>query len=250
MIRSAVRYKAETFSATDFEHLLTQAQPLVSGSTRRRIMATICRSLIDRGPPLLTPSHHQIVLMAAMIGCAVLSSSQARAQWWSRGPADFEECADIAEKAAGKEARKSALSECNAKFAGRRKPGGGYAYFDFMQNRNFDIAGPNPTPEEQKRIDEQYAIYLENQRRSSIAAAFAAKQQQLQQASLVNEGEKPPSTTGNIGKPPTPVSDPRRMKPTGCLQHSFSCEWPRLSEGIKDLKKALFGPPSSKAKRS
>jgi hypothetical protein len=198
----------------------------------------------------LTASRNQIVLMAAMIGCAALSSSQARAQWWSRGPADFEECADLAEKVISKEARTKSLSECNAKFAGRRKPDGGYSYFDFMQNRNFDIAGPNPTPEEQKRIDEQYAIYLENQRRSTIAAAFAAKQQQLQQASLRNESEKTPPTTGNISKPPIPVSDPRRMKPTGCLQHSFSCEWPRLSERIKDLKKTLFGSSPSKDKRS
>ena len=83
--------------------------------------------------------------MAAMIGCAVLSSSQANAQWWSRGPSDFEECADVAEKAASREAKRTALSECNAKFAGRRKPGGGYTYFDFMQNRSFDIAGPNPS---------------------------------------------------------------------------------------------------------
>jgi hypothetical protein len=189
--------------------------------------------------------------MAAMIGCAALLSSQTRAEWWSRGPADFEDCADSAEKTVGKEARTKALSECNAKFAGRRKPGGGYTYFDFMQNRTFDIAGPNPTPEEQRRIDEQYSAYLENQRRSSIAAAFAAKQQQLQQASLTgSETEKAPPATGSIAKPPTPVSDPRRMKSTGCLQHSFSCEWPRLSEGIKDLKKALFGSSSSKAKRS
>jgi hypothetical protein len=191
--------------------------------------------------------------MTAMIGFAVLSRSQAGAQWWSRGPSDFEECADVAEKAASKDARKTALSECNAKFAGRRKPGGGYTYFDFMQNRSFDIAGANPTPEEQKQIDEQYAVYLENQRRRSIAAAFAAKQQQLQlQASLTSERDHaaPTTTTGGIAKPPVPASDPRRVKQAACQQHSFSCEWPRLSEGIKDLKKALFGSSSSKDKRS
>jgi hypothetical protein len=191
--------------------------------------------------------------MTAMIGFAVLSRSQAGAQWWSRGPSDFEECADVAEKAASKDARKTALSECNAKFAGRRKPGGGYTYFDFMQNRSFDIAGANPTPEEQKQIDEQYAVYLENQRRRSIAAAFAAKQQQLQlQASLTSESDHaaPTTTTGGIAKPPVPASDPRRVKQAACQQHSFSCEWPRLSEGIKDLKKALFGSSSSKDKRS
>lgn len=200
------------------------------------------------------------LLMAAIAG-AVLQPSQVRAQWWgSRGPADFEECADIAEKAATREARTAALSECNAKFAGRRKPGGGYTYFDFMQNRNFDIAGPNPTREEQKHIDEQYTAYLDSQRRSSIAAAFAAKQQQLQQASLKqaslkqaslkNENDKPPLTTASTGKPQAAVTDIKRMKATGCTRHSFSCDWPRLSEGIKDLKKVLFGSSSSKAKRS
>jgi hypothetical protein len=199
----------------------------------------------------LTASRNQIVLMAAMIGCAVLSSSQANAQWWSRGPSDFEECADVAEKAASREAKRAALSECNAKFAGRRKPGGGYTYFDFMQNRSFDIAGPNPTPEEQKQIDEQYAVYLENQRRRSIAAAFAAKQQQLQQqASLTSENERAAPVTGSIAKPPVPASDPRRAKQAACQQHSFSCEWPRLSESIKDLKKALFGSSPSKDKHS
>jgi hypothetical protein len=191
------------------------------------------------------------LLMATMVCAAALQPSRAQAQWWgSRGPADFEECADTAEKAATREARSAALSECNAKFAGRRKPGGGYSYFDFMQNRNFDIAGPNPTPEEQRHIDEQYTAYLDDQRRSSIAAAFAAKQQQLQQASLKSEGEKPALTTASTGKPQTAASDLKRMKATGCTRHSFSCEWPRLSEGIKDLKKALFGSNSSKARRS
>jgi hypothetical protein len=198
------------------------------------------------------------------MACLTVSlSPRAQAQWWgTRGPADFEECADHAEKAATKEARTAALSACNAKFAGRRKPGGGYSYFDFMQNRNFDIAGPNPTPEEQKHIDEQYTAYLDNQRRSSIAAAFAAKQQQLQQASLRSESEKAPPATGSVSKPPKTTADPkanadlkatgdlRQMKPTGCPKHSFSCEWPRLSEGIKDLKKALFGPSPGKAKKS
>jgi hypothetical protein len=195
------------------------------------------------------------LLLAAVAGCFVLQPSRAHAQWWgSRTPVDFEECADSAEKVATKEARTAALSECNAKFAGRRKPGGGYTYFDFMQNRNFDIAGPNPTPEEQKQIDEQYTAYLDSQRRSTIAAAFATKQQQLQQTSLKNETGKAPVATGSLSKP-QPVarpaaSDVKPIKLTNCAQRSFSCDWPRLSESIKDLKKALFGSSSSKAKRS
>jgi hypothetical protein len=177
----------------------------------------------------------------------VLQPSRAPAQWWSRAPADFEECADKAEKAAPREERTFQLKECNAKFAGRRKPGGGYTYFDFMQNRSFDIAGPNPTPEEQKRIDEHYTAFLDRERQSQIAAAFAAKQQLLQQASLTNE--KVPLPVEAPNKQPAAASDLRsRAKEANCARHSFSCDWPRLSEGIKDLKR-LFGASPAKPRR-
>jgi hypothetical protein len=193
------------------------------------------------------------LLIAAIAGCIALAPSRAPAQWWRSAPADFEECAEKAEKAANKEERTSQLSQCNAKFAGRRKPGGGYSYFDFMQNRSFDIAGPNPTPEEQKKIDEHYTDFLDRERRNSIAAALSAKQhqqQQLQQASLRSESDKPPTTTASIAKPQASSGDLRvRARTATCPRGSFSCEWPRLSEGIKDLKK-LFGSSSAKAKRS
>ena len=140
----------------------------------------------------------------------------------------------------------SALAECNAKFAGRRKPGGGYTYYDFMQDRTFDIAGPNPTPEEQKKIDEQYTAYLEKQRRDNIAAALMAKQQQqppqpdVQQVSLRSETEKVPVPVAS------PVKQAARIRAINCAKNSFSCEWPLLSQSIEDLKK-LFG--SSQANR-
>ncbi len=187
-------------------------------------------------------------LIAAIAGCVVLQPLRAQAQWWSRAPADFEECADVAEKAATTEARRAALTECNAKFAGRRKPGGGYSYFDFMQNRSFDIAGPNPTPEEQKHIDQQYTEFLDRERQSTIAAAFTAKQQQVQQTSL--RVEKVPLPVAAPNKPAAAASDLRsRAKTANCTPGSFSCDWPRLSESIKDLKK-LFGASQGKAKRS
>jgi hypothetical protein len=181
-------------------------------------------------------SRIQALLVVATGALVVLQP--ARAAWWHHAPADFEECADIAEKAPSKEEKTSALAECNAKFAGRRKAGGGYTYYDFMQDRTFDIKGPNPTVEEQKHIDEQYAVYLEKQRRSSIAAAFAAKQQQMQEVqpvSLRSESEKVPLPT-------------RRPKAANCAKDSFSCEWPRLSESLNGLKK-LFTASPSKAKR-
>jgi hypothetical protein len=201
-----------------------------------------------------------VLLFAGTVGLIVLQPVRVSAQWWSSAPADFEECADKAEKAATKEEKTTALAECNAKFAGRRKAGGGYAYYDFMQDRTFDIAGPNPTPEEQKYIDEQYTVYLENQRRNNIAAALTAKQQQevqpppsppqddLQQASLKSD----------IPKVPLPVQRPTkqqqaaandRLRAANCAKHTFSCDWPKLSESINGLKK-LFSSTSAKDKRS
>jgi hypothetical protein len=190
------------------------------------------------------------LLCAATVCCVVLMPAQSHAQWWgARAPADYEECAEAAEKAATKEAKTTQLAECGVKFAARRKPGGGYTYFDFMQNRHFDIAGPNPTPEEQRHIDEQYAEYLSRERKSAIAAAFTQKQQQLQRA--VPESEKKSSVPVPVGKPrgATVGYAVSRPKTPNCASDSFSCNWPRLAEGIKDIKK-LFAWSPDKAKRS
>jgi hypothetical protein len=120
-----------------------------------------------------------------------------------------------------------------------------------MQDRTFDIAGPNPTPEEQKKIDQQYTVYLENQRRSTITAAFVAKQQQ-QQPLQVPQGVQQASLRSETEKIPVPVASPvkqaARIKAANCAKSSFSCEWPRLSEGIDGLKK-LFTSSPSKGKR-
>jgi hypothetical protein len=194
-------------------------------------------------------SRLSLLPIAAFAGCIALMPDGAQAQWWRSAPADFEDCADVAEKAASKEEKASKLSECNAKFAGRRKVGGGYTYFDFMQNRNFDIAGPNPTPEEQKKIDEAYIGYLENERRSSIAAAFSAKQQQqrqVQPVALKSEPEKIPVPVASPVKQQT--ASGARIRAGNCAKGQFSCDWPRISEGLNDLKK-LFGGSQGKAKR-
>jgi hypothetical protein len=218
-------------------------RPPDNGDNRRASVSSA------RGKIVLLSSSRFALLLAAIAAAIALQPSRAHAQWWSRAPADFEECADIAEKASTRQAKAAALGECNAKFAGRRKVGGGYSYFDFMQNRNFDIAGPNPTPHEQKLIDEQYTAWLDEQRRSNVAAALAAKQ--LQQTSLRIESERAPPTTASTGKPrATTTSDAKRSKATECPQQSFSCDLSRLSEGINDLKKWLFGPSSGKPGRS
>jgi hypothetical protein len=190
------------------------------------------------------------LLAVAIVACVVLTPARSHAQWWgARAPADYEECAESAEKAASKEAKASQLTECGVKFAARRKASGGYTYFDFMQNRHFDIAGPNPTPEEQKRIDEQYADYLSRERRSAIAAAITRKQQQLQHAAPENENKAAVPTPVSKPRAATVGSAPSRPKTVNCASDSFSCNWPRLSESIKDFKK-LFGAAPDKAKRS
>jgi hypothetical protein len=121
-----------------------------------------------------------------------------------------------------------------------------------MQDRSFYIAGPYPTPEEQKYIDEQYTAYLEKQRNNNIAAAFAKQQQQeqlkLEQASLRSE-----TTTEKI---PIPQARPKVLQQAGeqrarnCPRHNFSCEWPRLSESLNELKKLFNSNASSKGKKS
>jgi hypothetical protein len=187
--------------------------------------------------------------IATIGSLVVLAPVRSDAQWWRSAPVDFESCADVAEKAKTKEEKTAKLAECNAKFAGRRKPGGGYTYYDFMQDRTFDIAGPNPTPEEQKKIDEQYTAYLERERRSHIAAALAAKQpeppsaQEWQQVSLRSEpGSPPPAETEKVPVPvASPVKQAARIKALQCAKDQFSCEWPRLSEKVNELKK-LFNP--------
>jgi hypothetical protein len=204
-------------------------------------------------------ASRRAALVLAAAGFFLLAPSHAQAQWWKRAPVDFEACADAAEKAATKTEKTSALADCNAKFAGRRKAGGGYSYYDFLQDRSFDIAGPNPTPEEQKKIDESYTAYLANQRRSNEAAQATARQQREQQEQQVQQLQRVALRT-EVERVPVPVERPKvqqaaigdaRPRPKGapCTKGSFSCEWPRLSDGLNDLKKLFSPTPSKPAKK-
>jgi hypothetical protein len=184
------------------------------------------------------------------------------AQWWSHAPADFEECADIAEKSATKEEKTAALADCNAKFAGRRKPGGGYSYYDFMQDRSFDIAGPNPTPEEQKYIDRQYTLYLEKQRHDNAAAAafMTRPQPEVQPATLRDMTQRPVIEPEKVPMPlqrprPVAVNEARaRGKGEPCAKEpgkdTFSCSFPLLSEKFSEFKKLFTNPAPPSAARA
>jgi hypothetical protein len=47
----------------------------------------------------------------------------------------------------------------------------------------------------------------------------------------------------------SPVKQAARIKASNCAKNAFSCEWPRLSQSLDDLKKLFIAPPG-KAKRS
>jgi hypothetical protein len=196
---------------------------------------------------LVTRSGKFALLTLAWLGGLTLLPSLAHAQWWNAAPADFEDCAERAEKSsASKDAKAALISDCDSKFAGRRKPGGGYTYYDFMQNRSFDIAGPNPTAVEQKTIDEQYTNYLDRHRRNVILAAFAEKQRQ-QQAALEIDAQRPTPAMAKETKPAAASKPKPRVvaaKGPDCATEPLACGWSRLSAGLQDIKKTLFGAPA------
>ena len=180
----------------------------------------------------------------ALICCAVGVSTWLGLQWWpSHAPQDYEECSERAGKAASSnDERVSLIARCDQQFIGRRRPGGGYTYYDFLQDRRFDIAGPNPTPKELKSFDEEYLLYLNAQRRDAIAAALAEKQTQRAEADFQNDQ----SSTGSVSPPGAPlvitpnnVQIPRmanqvaRSKVLRCEDASLSCGWTKFSAGIK-----------------
>ena len=82
----------------------------------------------------------------AFICCAVSVATWFSIKWWpQQNPQDFEQCSEKAQRTAlSKDERISLIAQCDKQFVGRRKVGGGYTYYDFLQTRHLDIAGPNP----------------------------------------------------------------------------------------------------------
>ena len=144
---------------------------------------------------------------------------------------DFEECVEQVEaRSPDNDERRALTTACNARFAGRRKASGGYTYYDFMQNRNFDIAGPNPTAEERKQIDREYMGFLDTQRREAISAELAKKQNEQLQADLENAHQP-------VGPPMMLLPRKRpvdRSKPARCDEASLSCSWAKFSAAVKN----------------
>jgi hypothetical protein len=154
---------------------------------------------------------------------------------------DFEECAEQVQAKSPPTAQPGGPpTDCNARFAGRRKPGGGYTYYDFMQDRKFDIAGPNPTAEERKQIDRAYMSFLDAQQREAVSAELAKRHNERLRADLESARQPvtPPMMLKSANSPPSPPLPQKRpidrSKTTRCEDGSLSCTWAKLSAVVKN----------------
>lgn len=154
---------------------------------------------------------------------------------------DFEECVEIIvanqSSSPSSDERGAALMGCNARFAGRRKPGGGYSYYDFMQGRNFYIAGPNPSAEERKQIDREYIAFLDAQRQEAASAELARKKDEQLRADLEiarQPAGAPLVLTPKPRPPPAAKRQADRSKSTPCEDNPLVCGWSKLSAVVKD----------------
>jgi hypothetical protein len=184
-------------------------------------------------------------LSTAILGLSALAILTAWAGSRSSSPdapRDFEECAERAQNASGAE-RNAQATECGARFAGRRKAGGGYTYFDFMQNRTFDIAGPNPTVEERRYIDSEYMRFLDSERSDALSAELAQRQ-----AEKLVAGFESTLTVGApiILLPKNPPSKPPIINRTKhCkMEGSLSCSWAKLKSAVRDAFASATKPVS------
>lgn len=159
------------------------------------------------------------------------------------GPRDFEECAEQTRNAPAAE-RNALMTACGARFAARRKADGGYTYYDFMQNRHFDIAGPNPTAEERKRIDLEYMHFLDHERRDVLAAELAQQRAEQLVATFESTPTAGPSTVL------VPKSAPSKLPIADSKQHckikgSLSCSWTRLKLVVRNALASAAEPGPS-----
>jgi hypothetical protein len=174
----------------------------------------------------------------ATLGIACLTLLAGASAWiGSSAPhvaADYEDCTEEAQAKATSSAEYSTLiTHCGERFAGRRKRGGGYAYFDFMQNRSFDLAGPNPTDDERKRIDHAYMEFLGAQRREMLLSELARAQADMGQAGLDQAQHSAGQPLALTPKIPLPLKRPPLEQTKVCEDGSLSCSWAKVTAAMR-----------------
>jgi hypothetical protein len=170
------------------------------------------------------------------IAVAILALFAVTIVWLNSGPRvakDYEECVEDAQSSTSSRTEYSKLvSHCGERFAGRRKAGGGYTYFDFMQNRTFDIEGPNPTANERSQIDRVYMEFLGTQRKEMLSSLLAKALADQEEGGLSRHDAGPPLVLAP--KIPFPVERPPVEHPKSCEDGSFSCTWAKLSAAVRN----------------
>lgn len=152
---------------------------------------------------------------------------------------DYEDCVDrVQARSLASEEAGGLIAGCGARFAGRRKAEGGYSYYDFMQDRKFDIAGPNPSPDERKAIDHEYIGYLEAQRREAISAALATQQNEKLRVDI-ETARQPAGPPLALVPASVPLPVPRRVaeqreRARHCAEDALFCTLSKLSSAVKD----------------
>jgi hypothetical protein len=141
--------------------------------------------------------------MRAVLGAAILIVATAVvttivvSNWNLFPPTDYEDCAARAAKdAKSTDALSVLLSICDSDFKGRRKSGGGYAFYNSCQGRasdigrTFDIKGPNPTPDEQENMKAQCLADIQAEQRAAEQEAAAARKVAAQEAEAVRKAQQ------------------------------------------------------------
>jgi hypothetical protein len=173
-------------------------------------------------------ANGHLVTAVILVLLATVASWLGFREWAAFAARDFEECAErVQANTVSNRERNALLTDCNTQFAGRRKSGGGYTYYDFMQDRSFDLAGPNPTMEERKRIDRESMAFLDAQRREALSAELAKGQNEQLQAKLEN-ARQPIAPT--ILAPLNPASAAAKRpldqsRAVLCNDGSLACSW-------------------------
>ncbi len=152
-----------------------------------------------------------------------------------RASQDYEECIDEAKTNASSDTEYSILmTHCGERFAGRRKNGGGYTYFDFMQNKTFAIAGPNPTESERKQIDRSYIEFLASTRREAILSELMKAQADAEETGIDRFRQRVGAPLALTPKIPLPAKRPVAEHSKTCEDGSLSCGWAKLSAAVRN----------------
>lgn len=196
---------------------------------------------------MLIPSTIAMLGLMAVCWSSIIPTAAAQPGIVQRA-SDYEDCVEQAHASGSpKEAIVATVSACDSRFPGRRKPGGGYTYFDFMQNRHFDIAGPVPTKKELKQIDHAFIRYLANRNGSRASAAPSQVMQSAPGDQAKSRAPARRTSQPRTAKPATAsrhATTPHAAKFDNCRDPSLTCGWTHLTMQIKALKDSLLRPPS------